>query len=1053
MAGKFLDYYNTNLKSPILLEKLLDGMQQVFVNASVKSEINAACQVYNTISQNLRVWLVKPKKTAEKSALSSLLGIIFYPVAEAPLGTVDNEARTSAKGLYDIIEANMKKTKNQHLLTLAVCSLCVTSAQIFHDKFDHLLEQLLVQPKEQFLRTSLLESLYTLVYSSMTTYDDKNEARRQRVRGSIASNLFPSNKKLLHPIELEHIDIIVDIIDLLSTLDIESVVSSIILPMIQINQQPFNYEYLIIGFLSFIRIYNRTNMKNIQIEVSPLLQSFYNHPRCIFRKRTLQKLLDSKSNELLSAKIGEAHLKQAIQNAATIISTLHPTISTYTLASNKITLENIPRDKLFQIYAIEATVSTLRICIPNNLHCNELFNYLSHYTIHLSPGLIDDSIFILKYIMKHKPAFRYALASSYNRFVRTIPDSEQQLIHKTAVYYFDLLSIWYQEMQNPSFSDGSPGNFDNPFDFEGKADIPNYNFSSMEAIGLFYMCNSNINTREIGYNTIKLISDIHSLFIDSSLSSTPYVTLHSILLENNDAIMDKCTLEPFYKVILKEFDLDSTQEFLLSSQSNPSVINSMNSSTPSIPIRFSTSTGVNTAPPTATSNLNKQSISYLKENRLVSVLHFLCFLKKENDLRSEQIQFQWMRILASVIEFICEYSPEISKEFWRIIKDRVLLVQNQTLSEIQYKYSTSSPSNAFSLGSINNNPSSLCVSNNLTELGVLWGNYMHAAISSCAINDGSIFDANSSSTSADTILHSSRDLFKIIIPLVRSEYPIISAIVQSSFSFLPSLGINSLLVEVSSYERAAFVDDKVKKQQKQQIAIMLSFIYRIIAENKFSEYLFDDISTLKHHLQFITNQLDKLDRVGEQSSQSNVDNPLDVLFWRFNICSYLSKIFHEVITVKNKKCRDFLDNQLFERIFSFLIQCSGFGDNANSLNDIQKSKERKNLMSYLKQKSVAQPTSSLAHASMIGAPSGHPSPSSIEDTNKAMKDLFEYYSDAIQLASGKALVHFCYGTCDDDEEKRKFCWIGNIFSSNFERVFYSFFFSFPVFPHFFLFFF
>ena len=197
-------------------------------------------------SPHFRALLVKQKKSEIKNALSALLASIYAPLANASLTSVNENGRASARTQFEVIEINWKKDKGHHLLPFAVASLCATSAATFHEKFPSFLEAVLQPPKDPAVRISQLEALFTLVYSSFTKFDVKNEGGRQKIRGAVASQLLANCKKPPYPMELEHIDVIVDIIQLLAVFDVESTVASIVVPILQLTSSP---ETLVVGMV------------------------------------------------------------------------------------------------------------------------------------------------------------------------------------------------------------------------------------------------------------------------------------------------------------------------------------------------------------------------------------------------------------------------------------------------------------------------------------------------------------------------------------------------------------------------------------------------------------------------------------------------------------------------------------------------------------------------------------------------------------------------------------------------------------------------------------
>lgn len=985
--SRFFEHYENNIKQPTVLASLIDGMEHVVVNSSIPNQVRDGCRVFTIISRNLRVWLVKPKKNEQKYALAGLLGTIFAPLASAPLVS-DADSRNHAQSLYELIEANMKKSKNPHLLPIAVCTLCISSAQIFHEKFDSILELLLIMPKESILRSLFLEHMYTLLYASMTKYDDKNEGRRQRIRGVIAAQLYPIGKKLNFLTELEHIDIIVDIIELLSIHDIESVVSSIIIPFLQI-QQPIISEHILIGFISLMKIYHQviskkskeepqqqqqdenhqnSNSSNETQDLSTmnskniiyLMLPFYEHTKCLFRKKTLNSLVNNIEKKGL--KIGEAHIKQASQCAASVLSSFHGSISAFSKLNGQIQLDSLPREKLFQIYAVEAAVSSIFICIPGTIHCMELLGYLSQYTIHNYFGLAQISTAILRHITKTKPSFRSAIVHAFARFARIAPDAEPQLMSKSAENYLELLRIWYHQIkENENENQQQQQEF--LYEFENKSDLQKPNFPQIESLGLLYLCSPHSHTRTMGYEIIKTSAVLHEHCKQTLGDITP--SIFYLIIEKAPSIIQKSYFEPFY-------------------------VNNEN-----IFYSFSTSTLSPHLP------------------KIVPTLdQFISIFQNEKDGIFNFHQQQWSRILAGILQVIASECIETAKEFWKCVRERIIPVyqlvdnvfkesslgdtnvnQNQLQSQQQQQLNTSTALQLEQqqlIYSIHSPPMNILTNKLLSpsifdEHVILWSNYIHSTIGCASANDSSIFEQSSN----DKIIQSARDLFKIIIPTLKSESYIISITGKSALSFLPPLCVESFITELGTFYKLAFLDDKVKSKTKQNNAILLSYCYHLISKNHSDGYYFNEKGILNHHLSYIQHQLDKIPEISNAQ-----DSILDILYWRYHLCLTIDLLYHDLILNNGSECRSLIDDLLYQKIFSFLTFCSGYADTNNALNEQQKNKERKLFMNHSNQ-----------------------------------LDEFEKQAEAVQVAASKAISTLCFGICNDNEEKSKFTWISNIFSS------------------------
>lgn len=593
---------------------------------------------------------------------------------------------------------------------------------------------------------------------------------------------------------------------------------------------------------------------------------------------------------------------------------LHPQAALFSKAQGYIDLETIPRDKMFQIYGLEAAIGCLRTAIPGGVHCMEILGILCQNTIHSYPGLANTSTDILRDIVTRRPSFRSSVAHAFSRFARFVPDTEPQLMSKNAENILQLLRIWFHQLEGGSYERESR------FDFEVQPETPEVNFAQLDALGILYMCSPLVHTRQSGSEILKTATALHA-FYEGMGDLTP--SIYPLLLRKAPVIIRRSFIAP---------GVVASAEFT-------------------------------TKPPLLVPNLDQILLS----------------LEKEKQGRCNVLQSRWSRILAGIADLASEECMETAKELWKCIKERVIPVQH-TMESLRAE----------------NSPL-------FEEQLTLWSNYIHVAVGCSAVNDTSIFET----AGGEQTIQSARELFREIIPALKSNHFLITSEAQDAISFLPPMAVDSFVTELGNYNRSAFDEEKGKRALKQQNAIMLSYAYRVISVNRMPGYLYAVKGNLTHHLSYLEHQLDRVPEIA-----STTDNVIEIMYWRYNLCLYIVHIYRDIVKEHGPRCRSELDSSLFQSTFSFLLTCSGYPDNGNSLNEVQKTKDRKQFLASYKAR-TEQDDTSLAESS---------------------PEIFERQAISVQEAAGQAIAALCFGANEADEEDRKFHWISNVFQADQEVV-------------------
>lgn len=486
------------MKSPSLLIALMDGLVEVEVNHTLDDQVKAACGIISTVDSNLKPWVLKVKKVEQKLGYCAFLGSILSTMSQVPTESIASELKSMASGLVESIEATIKKSKTKHLylLPLAASTLCVCDHSVFYNKFDFLVENLLLPHKDAMFRTACLESVYNLIYASMTKFDDKNEARKQKIRGYIAHNLCPSNnlKKTLLSYEEEQIDIVLDIIELLSLLDVESVIASII--MLFLNYQPMTPEYLMIGIYSLLRIYKRLGGVVVSNLYPQILIQYVNHPKTRQRKQTLNDIILQKKSSAENRHIGEAHLTFFSQYLSQNLAILHQSLGNFTKVGDQKHYDSTFKDKASMFYALEASIAGIQIVIPSGIYSVELFTYITKYTLHNYPGISITSLQVLKQIITSRGAsYAFLISHCLYKIIFSIPDQYQDTLNDYANNILQLFRTWYYAANSE----------ENQLAPTEELSINEPNFEDLDGLGLFFLCNSNCNIQEYGYEILKTI--------------------------------------------------------------------------------------------------------------------------------------------------------------------------------------------------------------------------------------------------------------------------------------------------------------------------------------------------------------------------------------------------------------------------------------------------------------------------------------------------------------------------------------------------------------------
>mmetsp|Transcript_18198 Transcript_18198/g.70339 ORF Transcript_18198/g.70339 Transcript_18198/m.70339 type:complete len:1556 (+) Transcript_18198:630-5297(+) len=593
----------------------------------------------------------------------------------------------------------------------------------------------------------------------------------------------------------------------------------------------------------------------------------------------------------------EKVLMAGSQAASTVISNANSFLQTLLMTAPAANIEALPRDKQLQLFAAEAAVDFLTLCIPGQVHPMELLSHVCSYTAHQYSGLAQVSQATLKQIMACRPNFRLPISIAFCRFALALPTQNMALCLKTAEFAVELHRIWYHEHTHAT-TEHIIGR-----SFEAKPESENFNFEQIEALAIIFLCSPNEKVRTQGLEllqTAKVTAEAHPDCVHQDM--------YSVVLEHGPQIIKESIDMPF------EVVWDHSSKATLTPH-----------------------------------------LAEIIGNVTISTTQML----------------QWSGIIGGLLKKGSSLAHETVKCVWKALQSKVVPAQQA--------YEAAKPTDA-----------------RFQERLMLWSNYLAAAMGSCAVHDANIFEAPS--TDAAT-LTSARELLRTILPLIRHDNELTRKVAENALSFLPALVVPTLVAECAIYEKQAFEDKSSRAKKNNHAPLVLSYAYRILSKNKHDGYLFDDSSALKHQLTYVCNQVDRIPVLATTTDLH------DVCFWRYNLCLTIANLTAEIVKVQGRRCRDHIAPSTFQKLFAFVVQCSGYPDSMKSGCELYTS--------------VRKAADSLLSSSVAAA-----KPALVERLGREKQ--------AMQAAAMHAMVQLFFGPCDicEEEQQRKLYWASSVFADS-----------------------
>ncbi|KAL6040987.1 hypothetical protein QOT17_025149 [Balamuthia mandrillaris] len=527
----------------------------------------------------------KTKKPEIQLAICELLAHCFSRMIESKPTTSTKEGGATldewervVSELYTISEAFFKKHKSVGIMYMFQTSaICVGPAKRFDESLKPLLSSLLkcIKPGEKH-KTVALECVYKLLLTILIQKDKKQFEEYARL---IAEKLFPKQKKKeIISANEDALDIIVDIINLISVSELEFAAQNIVVSSLKEETIP---ERTMVGLLAFNAITDRLGIDSsgdASFESQNMADSISDYARGkkagkggaalyeakgksglsyssfslnrSFRKDTLKRRaelallkLSRKDEEKM---IVDDFLKGVSKSLDAILLNLDNLFGHFLHIDPKYSGKNIQdlvsKTAASQLTVLHTVLSSLRRALPDQLPPLDLFALLSKYTLHVDKVVSREAFGVLQHIMKALPSRRTILMEQFSIFTRSIPDTaaNQKYLKKALKLLKALLEEWRMLAKEGEGDEGRKANA--YLNYASQDPSSKFSEAQVEGTALIFLCSAFPDVRGLAASILRLVHELNKTLPPRLATSNK--TLITTLREHQHDLFVQSSIDP-----------------------------------------------------------------------------------------------------------------------------------------------------------------------------------------------------------------------------------------------------------------------------------------------------------------------------------------------------------------------------------------------------------------------------------------------------------------------------------------------------------------------------
>ncbi|KAI1301913.1 Protein furry -like protein-like [Halotydeus destructor] len=396
-----------------------------------------------------------------KHALAGLFVEILVPVS----AVVKNEVNVPC--LKNFVELLYPRTldlctKKKHMLALfplVTCLLCVSQKTFFLQNWHYFLVMCLAHLKNRDPKMSrvALESLYRLLWVYMVRIKcESNSATQSRLQ-SIVNSLFPKGSKAVVPRDTP-LNIFVKIIQFIAQERLDFAMKEIVFDLLSVGR-PIKVimapERMSIGLRAFLVVADSLQQKEGEPPMPRTLGIMPSGNTVRVKKTFLNKMLTEEMARTIGVNHYHSYVKKALTDILKALDTGfgRPLMLTTMQNINKEPDEMITGERKPKIDLFRTCIAAIPRLIPDGMTRQELIDLLSRLTVHMDEEMRGLACQSLQNIVNDFPDWREDVADGFVHFLQQeVSDTYPHLLDNALRLLLHILTNWRQALLNPSKS-------------------------------------------------------------------------------------------------------------------------------------------------------------------------------------------------------------------------------------------------------------------------------------------------------------------------------------------------------------------------------------------------------------------------------------------------------------------------------------------------------------------------------------------------------------------------------------------------------------------------
>ncbi|XP_067137576.1 protein furry [Centruroides vittatus] len=492
--------------SPIITHStisLLMGMKFFRVKMVPIEEFEASFQ----FMQECATYFLEVKDKDIKHALAGLFVEILVPVA----ATVKNEVnvpclKTFVEMLYSqTLDLCTKKKHSLALFPLVTCLLCVSQKSFFLQNWHYFLAMCLshLKNRDPKMCRVALESLYRLLWVYMIRIKcESNTATQSRLQ-SIVNSLFPKGSKAVVPRDTP-LNIFVKIIQFIAQERLDFAMKEIVFDLLSVGR-PIKIiltpERMSIGLRAFLVVADSLQQKEGDPPMPRTVGVLPSGNTLRVKKTFLNKMLTEETARTIGMSQYYVYVRKAFDDILKALDVQfgRPLMMTTVQNINKEPDDMITGERKPKIDLFRTCVAAIPRLIPDGMSRQDLVDLLSRLTVHMDEELRGLAFQSLQNTTLDFPEWREDVIHGFLQFMlREVNDTFPQLLDNALRMLLQFLTNWKNALQNPSHNSLKKESRE-----QGKLEYSINVLRLVEAIALVILCSCRLPPRRLSIHILK----------------------------------------------------------------------------------------------------------------------------------------------------------------------------------------------------------------------------------------------------------------------------------------------------------------------------------------------------------------------------------------------------------------------------------------------------------------------------------------------------------------------------------------------------------------------